>query len=426
MSKNQGKGFIKHYDSITAMLKTIFYYGTYSEKDMKAEKGFEHSKYHDDMITIRYVFGDMLVEHTNEAGKKAYSLRNDYFEDPQRLFTKFFALRSIAMDKLIVSCYVLQRLYRSRQPLAFREFKDEVMKSPYMFNDKGERLFSKRTLTKWVNDMVVCGLLQKQGSNMDAKYTVGDDLLCEGRLSRPTRDHLLLLTDFCSNVLPLSVCGGAIRHKLDMKYRSPFLFKHRYIGHFFHDDTIRKLLVYIAARQPVGFVYKDEDHQQGAFLPYRIVTDKASGRQYLFAVCIDGDLYTDYLLRIDKLAEITPSDKPCVIPTPEALAQRYAGALRSSFAGLYLPRGRKRHMVTGRLTFRNDAKEEVLRRFPDAVIVPSDETHSSTEIQVYKMNELKPWLRSRIDRIRLTESSDGTALELKKEAEEWRKMYGID
>ena len=100
MSKNQGKGFIKHYDSITAMLKTIFYYGTYSEKDMKAEKGFEHSKYHDDMITIRYVFGDMLVEHTNEAGKKAYSLRNDYFEDPQRLFTKFFALRSIAMDKL--------------------------------------------------------------------------------------------------------------------------------------------------------------------------------------------------------------------------------------------------------------------------------------------------------------------------------------
>ena len=75
--------------------------------------------------------------------------------------------------------------------------------------------------------------------------------------------------------------------------------------------------------------------------------------------------------------------------------------------------------------FRNDAEREILRRFPDAVITPVDETHSSTEIRVNKMDELKAWLRENISRIRLTESADGTAWELESEFEEWRKMYGV-
>lgn len=59
------------------------------------------------------------------------------------------------------------------------------------------------------------------------------------------------------------------------------------------------------------------------------------------------------------------------------------------------------------------------------MIAPVDETHSSTEIEVYNLDELKPWLRTHINRIRLTESSDGTARELEKELEEWRMMYDV-
>lgn len=416
------KFMITHYHNIMPMLKRIFYYGSYSKSDMEKAGDCGKSKYYSDATRIKYVFGDLLEERTNSAGEKAYSLRNNYFEDSQQHLMKFFALKSIDINKLIVSCYVLQTLYVKKQPLAFKDLKMKIMASPYILDENADPLFGESTLTNWVNDMVRSGILTKTG----LKYTVADNLLCEAVMERRTRDHLLLLTDFCSNVLPLSVCGGGIRTKLDQKYRSLFLFKHRYPGQIFDDETIWKLLVYIENKQPITFRYKSTPYK-APFLPYRIITEKASGRQYLFAVCLGGKKPTDYILRIDKLSAIKTSDGDRIaIPQSAELEARYSEVLRRSFSGIYIPRNAKAHPVTGTLVFLNGETEKIRRRFPEAVITQKDDTQSSAEIEVYNMDELKPWLRTNISTICLISSSDGTADKLKQEWKEWRKMYGID
>lgn len=413
------KDMITHYDNIVPMLKRLFYYGSDSLTDM-GEKGIaQHSKCSEDIKIIRYVFGDLLEEYTNANGNKVYRLRNNHFEDTQRFLMKFFALKKIAIDKLFVSMFVIQTLnVRKGIALTNKELTSKLLKT--LSVDASEK-----TMYNWINNLAKCGILRKAGKT----YTLADRLLCEGELMRTTREKLLLLTDFCSNVLPLAICGGGIRTKLDMKYRSPFLFKHSYPGRIFDDETLWKLLVYIEYRQPISFSYPENSsvkNYPAPYLPYRIITDKFSGRQYLFLVSLQGKLRVPYLLRIDKMQHLKPAeDQSVTLPDEEELEKIYADALRPSFSGINIPRNTKKPPVTGRLVFRSDAEREVLRRFPEAVITPVDDTHSSTEIQVYNMDEMKAWLRTNINRIRLTESSDGTAQALQNELEEWRKMYGV-
>ena len=414
------KFLITHYHLKIPLLKRIFYYGSYSRNDLDQAGDCGSSKYYADIKPIQYAFGDLLEEHTNSAGEKAYRLRHNYFEDPQRLLMKYFALKSIDTDKLCVSLFVLQSLCgRHSEPMSFDELRAKVELTGFLY-------VSEETLRKWINDLAEYGFLSKKGR----QYDIVDRLLCKGVLDKETRDKLLLLTDFCSNVLPLAICGGGIRTKLDMLYRTPFLFKHSYPGRILDDETLWKLLVYIQNRQPICFTYLEPNdtvkEHQAPFLPYRIISDKASGRQYLFVVCLQGNSRVPYLLRIDKILAFRTADNPSVIiPDDEELEKIYADALRLSFSGINIPRNKKKPPKTGRLVFHNDAQREILRRFPDAVIAPVDETHSSTEIEVYNLDELKPWLRTHINRIRLTESSDGTARELEKELEEWRMMYDV-
>lgn len=413
--------FIKHYDNITPMLKLIFYYGSYSRKDMDETGACKKSKYYGDSKPLEYVFGDMLEKHVNASGEEALSLRNDYFEDPQRLLMKFFALQSISVNKLLVSLFLLQLLRIRNRPMSNKEIQEKVDSTGFTTDADGNPLFSEKTLYNWIDSMASCGILLKSDNK---KYSLSDDLLCEGVMTQTVREKLLWLTEFCSNVLPLSVCGGSVRTKLRQDYRSLFLFKHRYPGQIFDDELIWKLLIYIQNRQPICFTYSSVAYH-APFLPCRIVTEKASGRQYLFAVCVNGDSLADYMLRVDKLRDVRPADKPYAVPDAKTLEQRYTEALRHSFSGLYIPRGKKKKLVSGTLVFVKQAEREVLRRFPDAVITPVDDAHSSADIQVYQMDELKPWLRSNVSRIRLTASSDGTARELREELAEWRKMYGI-
>ena len=418
------KDMITHYDNIVPMLKQLFYYGSDSLTDM-GEKGIaQHSKCSEDIKPIKYIFGDLLEENTNANGNKVYRLRNNHFEDTQRFLMKFFALKRILVQRLCASLFVMQTL--SRKSLTFSEIFDRFLFTGCLIDEEGNELINKGTVRRWIKDLAKCGILRKTGKT----YTLADRLLCEGELMRTTRENLLLLTDFCSNVLPLAICGGGIRTKLDMKYRSPFLFKHSYPGRIFDDETLWKLLVYIAYRQPISFSYPDNSsvkNYPAPYLPYRIITDKFSGRQYLFLVSLQGKHRVPYLLRIDKMQHLKPAeDQSVTLPDEEELEKIYTDALRFSFSGINISRNRKKPPVTGRLVFRSDAEREVLRRFPEAVITPVDDTHSSTEIRVYNMNEMKPWLRSNLYRIRLTESSDGTAQELQKEWEEWRKMYGFN
>lgn len=411
-----GEKFIKHYHIITELLKDVFYYGRYTQKERAAKMNHKKTKENDDIRFLKNIFGDMIEESKNSQGKNICRLRNNYFEDAQRIFLRFFSLKSfVSAGRLLMTCFLLQQL-NNKGALTEEQLKKTSETCEYAFDTNGKLIGSPRMIT---GALIKQGIIIGDGAKK-SKYTIAENVLT---WDNATREKLLLLTDLCTNIFPLSICGNGIRNKIDLQYRSFFLFKYRYLGQVFYDDMIWKLLIYITNRQTICLMYKGQDYAKSILLPYRIVTDKESGRQYLFAVCVNGKTCCDYLLRVDKISDVRIIDSPCSLPSDEVLAKRYDDFFRNSFSGITIPR---RAPQTGTLVFRDSFKENVLARFPNAVPEKTDETHSCITVQVNDMSSLKPWLRRYLGEITLTESSDDTARELAQELVKWRKMYGLE
>lgn len=409
--------FIKDYDKILPLLKNMFYFGSYSRSDLATEGICGKSKYYDDVRMLHYVFGNMLEEKTNRAGEKALHLRTDHFENPHRAFLRFFAFKSFTSTRrLLLICYIWQQLgYRGA--LSPAELIASVERADFGGEDGVD---SGNTVRRLLKDMTEKGFLVRCA---DGRYAIArpacDDLGGDGT-QRDVR--LLRLIDLGTNIFPLSVCGSSLMYKLDRGYQSPFMFKFRYIGQVFNDEMIRQLLWYMHERRPVCV-----EHISGrlhCLLPWRIITDRQTGRQYVFTVYLGTEHCPDLMLRLDRIRSVRPETVPCDVPSDEELARRYADALRYSFTGTTVSLGKP--PVAGTLLFDNDAEAIVRQRFPACQPENAGNGCSRVRIQVNSLTELKPWLRIHINHIRLTESDDNTARELEEERIRWRKMYGLD
>ena len=258
--------FFKDYSVAKPFLEKVFYFGSYSAEDFSEAGICEKSKYFDMQKTLRYVFGDLVEETKNAKGQKALKLRIDHLYDPHRAFLRFFALKSFtSVGRLLRICYILQRI-NAEGNCTVKELSEELDN-----NSGGTESHS--TVVRILNDMLNKGFLEKKGS----AYSIAYDA------SKLKNSDIQLLIDFCTSAYPLSICGSGILNKIDQQYESPFLFKHCHLGQIFNDETIWKLMVCIHNRQTVNITTK-----RGSLLydllPYRIITSRETGRQYVFVV----------------------------------------------------------------------------------------------------------------------------------------------
>ena len=406
-SKQKRREFIKDYTNISEFLKKVFYYGTFSAADFEKMGMMKKSKYSYYKRILEYVFGDILHESKNMNGKKALGLCIDHFYDPHKYFLRFFAMKSYVSNKrLMMICFIFQ-LLSDGNCYMIKDIADaasEYCDSSYL-NDV--------SLRRLLNDMTQKGITE----NTKNGYRIADHELYDVVPS----DDIAPLVDLCTNIYPLSICGDHVRSKLVKDYESPFLFKHRHLGQVFNDEMVWKLVTYIHEKKVMILSYTDK--QFCSLLPYRIITDEFSGRQYVFSVYVGSEGYHDLLLRIDKIKNISIDTASYVVPDDTELENRYHEALKYSFTGTTVPYGKEPD--TGIIVFNKTAENEVRKRFPFADIEAFDDEHSKCTVTVNRMTELKPWLRVNMGRIKLIESSDDTVTELENELEEWRKMYEL-
>ena len=398
--------FFKDYSVAKPFLEKVFYFGSYSAQDF-AEAGIcEKSKYFDMQKTLRYVFGDLLEETKNAKGQKALNLRIDHLYDPHRAFLRFFALKSFTnVSKLLRICYILQRI-NAEGSCTVKELSEELD----IISGGAE---SHSTVVRILSDMHSKGFLVKNGS----AYSIAYDA------ARLKNSDIQLLVDFCTCAYPLSICGSGILNKIDQQYDSPFLFKHCHLGQIFNDETVWKLIVCIHNRQTVNITTK-----RGSLLydllPYRIITSRETGRQYVFVVYTGDKDYDEYLmLRLDNIKKIEVLSVSDI--SDETLQEKYKAAFRYSFNGTAIIK-RDEEPAVGTLIYDNSFDWNIRKHFPDCEPVPVDDTHSKVEVKVNSFIELKPWLRVNADKVRLVKSSDGVVDKLRDELAKWREMYDIE
>ena len=409
-SKPKQREFFKDYAKVIPFLKEVFYYGTKSKDDFADEGVCQKSKYACLRKTLEFAFGDNLIEHKNSKGKKALASRTDHFNDPHRAFMRFFALKSFtSTEKLFLICYIWQRISAEGSCTI-----DEICSGFYEITDDADAKDKKPTVRRIMNDMLDYGFLIKNGSS----YSIAVET------NMFDKSELMHLIDLCTNAYPLSICGSGIQNKIDQNYQSPFLFKHVHLGQVFSDELIWKLAVHIYNKQHL-FIERKDGSKLRDLLPYRIITNKETGRQYLFVIYVGNDNYDEYLmLRLDNIAKLEAEASECEIPDDNILKEKYETAFRYSFNGTTVLK-RSDEPETGVLVYDRNFESNIKKHFPYSEPVVVDNEHNKISIKVNTLIELKPWLRRNTDKVQLVESSDDTVEVMQKELSDWRKMYGI-
>lgn len=409
--KKKDRSFYKDYEKVSVFLKRIFYYGAQSQSDF--EDICKKSEFYDYKKTLRYVFGDGLIEEKNAAGKPTMRLRTDHLYDPHIAFLRFFALKSFTSSKrLLRIIYILQRLSRDGE-LTAMDIEAELNEIE-LNNPEGDAKEVGSSVKRLLDDMTKNGLLAKEGSRYYIDYPA----------ERLKDCGAAMLVDFCTNVYPLSICGNGLLSKIDLNYQSPFLFKRRYLGRIFDDEIIWKLVASAYEKRPVRIIRKGKEPLRD-LLPYRIITNRETGRQYVFVIYVGDKDYDEYLLlRLDRIKSVELEEKEYAIPDDETLAEKYETAFKYSFNGsAILQRGEK--TASGIIEYKPFFEREIKRLFPDCTPENTVDECKRIRVTVNSFTELKPWLRRNLDKVRLVESSDGVVDEMREELEKWREMYGI-
>ena len=410
-SDEKQREFFKNYDTVLPFIKNVFYYGSLSSIDFEADGICKSSKYSVMKRTLEYAFGTMLEENKNSSGKNALRIRINHFEDPHKAFFRIFSLKSfVSANKLVITLYLLRRL-SIKHSISVNDAIDQDM----ITDEKiPESIYNSSMIRRILNEMAEKGIVKK----VKDRYYFNADIS-----SISDNENIIMLTDLCTNIYPLSIYGSSIQNKLDLQYNSPFIFKHLHLGQIFNDILIHKLLDFIIEKKHLCI--KTARAELHDLLPYRIITDRYTGRQYLFAVYIGDMQYPEYmLLRLENIKGAEPENSICDVPSDESLAEKYRTAFRYSFTGTTILQ-RNDEPQTGTIIYDNAVEWKIRQKFPETESAAVDETHSCIHIKVNSLTEIKPWLRSNAEHIHLTESSDKTYDEMKEEMKEWRQMYGI-
>ena len=424
--------FIEHYDTILPMIRKVFFYGTYSQKDIADEQICGRARYYEIKDDMKYAFGDLLEEHKNSRSQRALRLRHDHFADPQRAFLKLFQLRTFTSGKrLMYFCFILQQLRMNGKMTATQldreaDFYDNAFDDEADLNaerggeDDNDKIIPIRGVLRGALEiMTKYGILLK---NEDDLYQIADDAIFGDVLDEETRFALLPLVDLCTNLYPLSICGSGIRSKLDLGYVSPFLYKYRFLGHCFDDEKTWRLLLALSSRRPLEVMFltrKGERKTASQFIPYRMITDKKSGRQYLFGTCLGKNRHENYILRLDHILKIEFDSPRFPIPDKKQLNEWFHEETDHSFTGI----ARRKHLEKGTLLFDRNKLSEVKRQFPDGVPVSLSEDIERLDFEVQDIWGLKPWLCSHADGMLLLDSTDPTAEDVSLTINQWAEMY---
>ena len=435
--------FFEQYNEILPVVKKVYFYGTHAKETFDCPR----DRYDKIRKAMKYVFRELMYEE-----KKAIRLSHDYFEDPQRAFLKLFLLKSYTSStQLMYICLVLNKLRKNSSmtsmeldyevninesnpyegdddtPLKKKRTRKKIVPAENENNSNKEKKYEKDDISGYLKGaleiMTRYGILNAVKEKNNNLYSIADFDSIGKKLLDETREELLPLVDLCTNIFPISICGGGIRSKLDIGYESPFLFKYKFMAQYLDDEKTWKLLLAASLRRvlKVEFLTTGQKEKMllSQFIPYRIITDEKTGRQYVFGACLGESKHKNYFVRIDTIQTIEYDEARYRIPEIATLEEWYHDENDHSFTGIAV----KKKLQKGILIYDAAISSEVKKRFPGCKPMPLDDDLVRLELEVQDIWGLKPWLCSYADKMLLFNSSDSTAENVRNTFQKWNALY---
>ena len=419
----KGRNIMLTNDTGISIIKRLFYYGCYSEKDALELEGLKRFDRYKNFL--QYAFGDHLEEITLEtSGEKALHFRTDEFEMPFNILLDIYTMTNISSTEFILFLKLMNFFTGKNQKKQFTSV--QIYTNIDVINSG--KYVSDRTFQRKLQELADYGYLTSEGKGKFL-YSKPESIL--NALDESSIYRLTALTDFCRNIYHPAVCGhylmdtlSVINQQKSISYDTLFLCKHLHMGQVLEDEKLWKLLTAIHEKKTISLHYKGILYQH--LQPHKIIINETDGRRYVFCIILENGRNGGILYRLGNILEITIEKKKKEIPltliSEEEADKIYHDLLDKSFTGK-CPLRKK--LQTGILIYKKDFYYEIQKHFPEATPEPEDEFHDKIHIEVNSLTEMKPWLRKNLGKVRLTDTSDGTAEELEQELKEWRAMYGI-
>ena len=405
-------------DNLMNIIKEVFYYGCYSAKDFENIYGIKSSSFSRYKNFLKYVFGNYLEEIKLENGKKALHMRVDEFEMSYNILLDLFNMKKIAEVDFVIFLKLMYNLLENSE----KSFKvSEICDILNIEKASDERIF-RRKIISFENYGY---LFHEMPDKRSYVYKLNENIL--DTLDNETLYSLSCFVNLCRNIYHPAVCGHYLLYNLsvinscrNIDFDNIFLCKHLHMGQVLEDGKLWTVLAAIYERQPISLKNKGKVYVN--LQPHKIIINETDGRRYVFCINLENGRNNGIMYRFDRISDIKTEKNPPPLISEEEADIIYNSLFEKSFIGSCIF---KKKFRTGTLIYKRDFYYEIKKYFPNAVPEQADEFHDKINIEVNDLNELKPWLRYNLGKVKLTDTSDSTAEDFEKELQEWRAMYGV-
>lgn len=290
--------------------------------------------------------------------------------------------------------------------------------------DKYEVFFDAQMVRRKCNTYVKAGLLRKEKAGKDLLYYKSpnpQDILC----SYPMLESAL---QFYQLSAPLGIIGNTILDNLS-SVNETFRVKHSFFVHTLEDEILLALLQAMKEHRNVSLMTKSTKNSNEITvngIPLQIFTSTRTGRRFL---CLYGNQSKRFrCVRMDAIKTVTALE---IAENFDQLRSQLENC-HSYLWGVSFSGRSRSHTETIKLTLRiAEGKEDYIierlqREGKHGTITRIEPNIYTFETEVFDVNEMHPWIRTFIGRIKDIEcSSDFTKRTLLDDLEKMYEMYNI-
>ncbi len=402
---------IKSFEKIREYMREFYVYGFKSRSEYTQKSA---RSYDDERRRIESWLSDHMRFVMTPEGKNVFISIDSRAIKHNPLYNAWKA-KSFTDGDITLHFMILDILHSPEVKLSLAELLERI--DGYLALADADMTFDESTVRKKLKEYSSLGIIAVEKTKKKAFYSRNADTDISG---------LSDVLDFYSEAAPLGVIGSFLLDKLP-SHNGAFSFKHHYITDTMDSNVMAELFDAISNK---CFVYAENCNSRSKtlatakILPLKIYISVQSGRQNLIAY--DGASNHFVSMRLDRLSNIKKAEVCDAFDKLKARLEKYEKhmwGVNCRFSGrelehieldIFVGEGEK-HIITRLEREKRCGRVEMI-----------DENTYRFSADVFDANEMIPWIRTFICRIKRLECSN-KALEksFKDDLSEMYRLYGI-
>lgn len=387
---------IKNFSNIREYIRQFYVYGFKSRSEYNAKSA---RSYDNERRRIESWMGEYMTFRNDSDGKRVFLSVDSRSIESNPLYNAFKA-KSFTSGDITFHFYILDLLSDGvARPISkiLKGFTDD-----YLSFFSGVKEFDESTVRKKLNEYVRIGLLKTEKKGKEVLYSINN---CD-----VNTDSFKDAVAFFSEVSPVGIVGSFIADKSE-KTPSPFCFKHHYILNAIDSQIMYELLLAINEKYIAEITVKAVNSKKSDTLkvsPCKIYISTQNGRQYVF--CRNEENSEPLFIRTDNIKNVKLCEKSADIQSTDLLYEEN----KDKIWGVSLGDKVSTERVELKIHIEEHESYILQRLHREKRCGKIEKIDNSTYLftaQVYDSNELLPWIRTFLGRIKSFKCSNNSTVQ---------------